>query len=80
MASSLCAWRNASISVMSAQSFCVTCGAFSQLRCKFGPAIFWIRVSFRRSMAPNFEKSITGIAGSAEPPPLGTASSCLTNA
>ncbi len=81
LAASLSPLRNASISVMSAQSFWVTCGACSQLRCRLGPEIFWIRLSFWRSIGPKREKSITGISGSTPPRPArGAVSSCLTKA
>ena len=44
--------RNASSSVMSASSLCVTCGIITQLRARFGPLIFWMRVSGWRSTSP----------------------------
>ena len=57
--------RVASISVMSASSNCVTCGMLTQLACRRGPAIFWMRESGRRSTGPNAAKSTSGTFGSA---------------
>ncbi len=54
--------RKSSKSVMSASSNCVTCGAVTQLRCKFAPDNFLIRESGVVLMSPNLVKSITGIA------------------
>ena len=50
--SALVRLRNASSSVMSASSLWVTCGIITQLRARFGPLIFWIRVSGWRSTSP----------------------------
>ena len=50
--SALVRLRNASSSVMSASSLWVTCGIITQLRARFGPLIFWMRVSGRRSTSP----------------------------
>ena len=41
---------------MSASSQLVTWGIETQLRCRPGPAIFWIRVSGLLSTGPNFAK------------------------
>ena len=64
---------------MSASSNCVTCGMLTQLACSRGPAIFWMRVSGRRSIGPKAAKSTWGTAGSA-PPETAAAPviSCLT--
>ena len=48
---------------MSASSEFVTCGMFSQARCKCGPASFFNRDSGFISIVPNFEKSCAGISG-----------------
>ncbi len=64
--------RNASRSVTSASSNCVTCGIITQLRASAGPEIFWMRERAWRSTGPNFAKSTFGHAGkpsSANPPP-----------
>src|SRR3569623_34962 len=52
--------RNSSSSVTSASSYCVTCGIITQLRCRFGPLIFWMRDSGCNAVGPNFEKSSEG--------------------
>ena len=66
---------------MSASSNCVTCGMLTQLACSRGPAIFWMRVSGRRSIGPKAAKSTLGTAGSAASPGrAGAVSSCLTYA
>ena len=66
-ASSLSCARVASISVMSASSNCVTCGTLTQLACRRGPEIFWMRLSGLRSTGPNAAKSTGGTRGSAAP-------------
>ena len=48
---------------MSASSNCVTCGMFTQLACRRGPEIFWIRLSGLVSTGPYFAKSTVGIEG-----------------
>ncbi|OGA05657.1 MAG: hypothetical protein A3D95_09985 [Betaproteobacteria bacterium RIFCSPHIGHO2_12_FULL_69_13] len=58
--SAVFALRNASSSVMSASSNCVTCGIETQLRCRFGPESFWMRESGLTSIGPNFAKSTSG--------------------
>ena len=65
---SLSLLRVSSSSVMSASSICQTCGTLSQLACRRGPEIFWMRPSGLTSTAPNFEKSTSGIFGRAAPP------------
>ena len=74
--------RNASISLMSASSNCVTCGIVTQLRCRFAPEIFFIRDRAFVSIAPNLAKSISGISNTCRPlppaAPRGCASDCLT--
>ena len=67
-ASPLSLLRVSSSSVMSASSICQTCGTLSQLACRRGPEIFWMRPSGLTSIAPNFEKSTSGTFGSAPPP------------
>ena len=67
----LSATRNASRSVMSASSNCVTCGIITQFRARFAPEIFLIRESGRASTGPNFAKSTVGHGSRlSEPPPL----------
>src|SRR3546814_4657980 len=65
--SSLCALRNASSSVMSASSVCVTCGTFSHARCRCAADSLRIRASGRVSISPNCAKSTAGMVGI--PPP-----------
>src|SRR5258707_1014082 len=64
---SLSAARTASRSVMSASSYCVTCGRLIQLACSRAPEIFWIRDSGLTSTAPNREKSTCATLGSPLP-------------
>ena len=67
---SLLSWtRNASRSVMSASSNCVTCGIITQLRARFAPEIFLMRESGFISTAPNFVKSTFGHGGRLSVPP-----------
>ena len=66
---------------MSASSNWVTCGMLTQLACRRGPEIFWIRDSGLSSIGPNFAKSTTGTRGSAAPQRAPRRSSAhLTNA
>src|SRR5471032_1290333 len=65
----LASTRNASRSVTSASSNCVTCGIMTQLRCRFGPLIFLMRDSGSSSVGPNLLKSITGHGSTLMPPP-----------
>jgi len=58
---------------MSASSNCVTCGMFTQLACRRGPEIFWMRDSGLVSTGPNFEKSTAGMVGRPVPPPFALA-------
>ena len=69
---SLFIWtRNASRSVMSASSNCVTCGIITQLRARLAPEIFLIRDSGFASIAPNFVKSTDGHGSRlSDPPPV----------
>ena len=67
--SALSRLRHASSSVMSASSLCVTCGIITQLRARFGAAIFWIRVRGTRSIGPYFAKSTDGQGASERPKP-----------
>ena len=60
--------RNASSSVMSASSLCVTCGMVTQLRCSTGPLMRLIRDSATRSTSPNFSKSTFGQGSTSRPP------------
>ena len=60
--STVLALRNASRSVMSASSNCVTCGIETQLRCRLGPESFWMRDSGFDSTGPNLAKSTSGQA------------------
>ena len=62
--------RNASSSVMSASSNCVTCGIVTQLRCRLRPDSFWILVSGWIEISPNCVKSISGSSGTAKPVPV----------
>ena len=62
-ASSLIDRRNASSSVMSASSWLVTWGTFSQARCRCEPERCLMRDSGRVSTSPNFVKSTAGIGG-----------------
>src|ERR1035437_6485833 len=57
---SLISLRNASSSVTSASSNCVTWGIITQLRARFALEIFLMRESALVSIAPNFAKSILG--------------------
>ena len=52
---------------MSASSWCVTCGIITQLRARFGPLIFWIRVSGWRSTSPKRSKSTFGHGARSRP-------------
>src|ERR1700722_6492519 len=70
---SLSAPRTASWSVMSASSYCVTCGRLIQLACSRAPEIFWIRDNGLTSTAPNREKSTCATLGSPEPAAAGAA-------
>jgi len=67
--------RNASRSVISASSNCVTCGIETQLRCRLAPESFWMRDSGFVSTGPNFAKSTSGQAGklNGSAPPRGAA-------
>src|SRR5271166_4211230 len=56
---------------MSASSCCVTCGMFSQARCRCGPDRRLIRDSGLVSIGPNLLKSCAGISGM--PLPVGAA-------
>ena len=85
-ATAFCAVRNASSSVISAESNCVTCGTFSQLRCRLAAPTCIRRVIGTSSTAPNLLKSTSGIGGIPLPavtPAAGAAlafcSCCLTN-
>ena len=49
--------RSASSSVMSASSYCVTCGMLTHAACRRRPEIFWMRPSGLTSTSPNFAKS-----------------------
>ena len=66
--SSLVRLRNASSSVMSASSLCVTCGIETQLRCSTGPLMRLMRDSATRSTSPNFSKSTFGQGRTSNPP------------
>ncbi len=59
-ASAFCCLRNASRSVISVLSKCVTCGIITQLRLRFAPEIFWMRPSSTSSISPNLLKSTFG--------------------
>src|SRR5471030_1774931 len=61
--------RNASRSVTSASSNCVTCGIMTQLRCRLGPLIFLMRDSGSSSVGPNLLKSTDGHGSTLMPPP-----------
>src|SRR5450830_1845025 len=61
--------RNASRSVTSASSNCVTCGIMTQLRCRLGPEIFLMRDSGSNSVAPNLLKSSDGHGSKSRPTP-----------
>src|SRR5208282_5231466 len=82
---SLISLRNASSSVTSASSNCVTWGIITQLRARFALEIFLMRESALVSIAPNFAKSILGHGGrsngAAEPggTAVGLVSASLTN-
>ncbi|MNT41214.1 hypothetical protein D3C72_1775680 [compost metagenome] len=62
------ATRNASSSVISAESNCVTCGTFSQLRCRLAAPTCIRRVIGTSSISPKRLKSTTGIGGMPAPP------------
>ena len=66
--SALSCLRNASRSVTSASSCCVTCGIMTQLRARLGPESFAMRVSGLRSTVPNCAKSTAGHGRSFNPP------------
>ena len=68
-ASSVWTLRNSSSSVMSAWSFCVTCGMVTQLRCRFAPESFLMRESGWVVTAPNFAKSTCGSGSRLSPAP-----------
>src|SRR3954447_6818015 len=53
---------------MSDSSLWVTCGTFSQARCRCGPDSFLMRGSGLVSTGPNLEKSTAGISGIPMPP------------
>ncbi len=59
--------RNASRSVMSASSSCVTCGIITQFRASAGPEIFLMRESATRSTSPYFSKSTFGQGARSRP-------------
>ena len=61
--------RNSSKSVMSASSFTVTCGIITQLRDRFWPEIFLIRLNSFTSTSPNLAKSTFGHGSKSKPPP-----------
>ena len=64
-------FRNASRSVTSARSCCVTCGTPTQLAWRFAAEIFRMRGSSTSSMGPNFAKSTRRTAPTPGiPPPL----------
>ncbi|MNF88695.1 hypothetical protein D3C84_711940 [compost metagenome] len=60
--------RNASSSVISAESNCVTCGTFSQLRCRLAAPACIRRVIGTSSISPKRLKSTTGTGGMSAPP------------
>ncbi len=73
-ASAFCCLRNASRSVISVLSKCVTCGIITQLRLRFAPEIFWIRPSSTSSISPNLLKSTFGHGSMPGiPPPVAAA-------
>ena len=61
--------RNASRSVMSASSNCVTWGIITQLRARLAPEIFRIRDRGRVCTGPNFVKSTAGHGNRLSAPP-----------
>ncbi|MNP58535.1 hypothetical protein D3C76_1534600 [compost metagenome] len=67
-ATAFCATRKASASVMSAESNWVTCGTFSQLRCRLAAPTCIRRVIATSSTSPNLLKSTSGIGGMPAPP------------
>ena len=61
--------RNSSNSVMSASSLTVTCGIITQLRDRFWPEIFLMRLKGCTSISPNLLKSTFGHGNKSKPPP-----------
>ncbi|MCY1438202.1 hypothetical protein D9M71_543940 [compost metagenome] len=67
-ATAFCATRKASSSVISAESNWVTCGTFSQLRCRLAAPTCIRRVMATSSISPKRLKSTSGTGGMPAPP------------
>ncbi|MCY1426098.1 hypothetical protein D9M71_419090 [compost metagenome] len=76
-AAAFCAARKASTSVMSALSNWVTCGTFSQLRCRLAAPTCIRRVIATSSISPKRLKSTSGIGGMPAPPTAPAAGAVL---